>query len=226
MSRFGNDTQYRVESAKMLATFIHLQQGTPYVYQGEEIGMTNVAFDSINDYQDIESLNMYKELVGEKGLNPNDVLALIRAKGRDNARTPMQWDASRNAGFTTGTPWLKVNPNYPAINVTQALADKNSVFYYYQKLIRLRKEHPVFVYGAYDLILDDDEAIYAFTRTLENDRLLVILNFTQNAPVFALPPNIAFAGKELLLNNYAVDANEDIRQFTLRPYEARVYRLT
>ena len=225
VSRFGNDTQYRVESAKMLATFIHLQQGTPYVYQGEEIGMTNVAFDSINDYQDIESLNLYKELVGEKGLNPNEVLALIRAKGRDNARTPMQWDASRNAGFTTGTPWLKVNPNYPAINVTQALADNNSVFYYYQKLIRLRKEHPVFVYGAYDLILDDDEAIYAFTRTLETDRLLVILNFTQNAPVFALPPNIAFAGKELLLNNYAVDANEDIRQFTLRPYEARVYRL-
>ena len=225
VSRFGNDTQYRVESAKMLATFIHLQQGTPYVYQGEEIGMTNVAFDSINDYQDIESLNMYKELVGEKGLNPNEALALIRAKGRDNARTPMQWDASRNAGFTTGTPWLKVNPNYPAINVTQALADNNSVFYYYQKLIRLRKEHPVFVYGAYDLILDDDEAIYAFTRTLETDRLLVILNFTQNAPVFALPPNIAFAGKELLISNYAVDANEDIRQFTLRPYEARVYRL-
>ena len=225
VSRFGNDMQYRVESAKMLATFIHLQQGTPYVYQGEEIGMTNVAFDSINDYQDIESLNMYKELVGEKGMNPNDVLALIRAKGRDNARTPMQWDASRNAGFTTGTPWLKVNPNYPAINVTQALADNNSVFYYYQKLIRLRKEHPVFVYGAYDLILDDDEAIYAFTRTLETDRLLVILNFTQNAPVFALPPNIAFAGKELLISNYAVDANEDIRQFTLRPYEARVYRL-
>ncbi len=225
VSRFGNDTQYRVESAKMLATFIHLQQGTPYVYQGEEIGMTNVAFDSINDYQDIESLNLYKELVGEKGMNPNEVLALIRAKGRDNARTPMQWDASRNAGFTTGTSWLKVNPNYPAINVTQALADNNSVFYYYQKLIRLRKEHPVFVYGAYDLILDDDEAIYAFTRTLETDRLLVILNFTQNAPVFALPPNIAFAGKELLLNNYAVDANEDIRQFTLRPYEARVYRL-
>lgn len=226
VSRFGNDTQYRVESAKMLATFIHLQQGTPYVYQGEEIGMTNVAFDSIHDYQDIESLNLYKELVGEKGLNPNEALALIRAKGRDNARTPMQWDASRNAGFTTGTPWLKVNPNYPAINVKQALADNNSVFYYYQKLIRLRKEHPVFVYGAYDLILDDDEAIYAFTRTLETDRLLVILNFTQNAPVFALPPNIAFAGKELLISNYAVDANEDIRQFTLRPYEARVYRLT
>ena len=226
VSRFGNDTQYRVESAKMLATFIHLQQGTPYVYQGEEIGMTNVAFDSIHDYQDIESLNLYKELVGEKGLNPNEALALIRAKGRDNARTPMQWDASENAGFTTGTPWLKVNPNYPAINVTQALADNNSVFYYYQKLIRLRKEHPVFVYGAYDLILDDDEAIYAFTRTLETDRLLVILNFTQNAPVFALPPNIAFAGKELLISNYAVDANEDIRQFTLRPYEARVYRLT
>ncbi|GAK50251.1 oligo-1,4-1,6-alpha-glucosidase [Candidatus Moduliflexus flocculans] len=225
VSRFGNDTQYRVESAKMLATFTHLQQGTPYVYQGEEIGMTNVAFESINDYRDIESLNMYKELVEEKGWNPDDVLALIRAKGRDNARTPMQWDDSPNAGFTTGTPWMKVNPNYPAINVKQALADPNSVFYYYQKLLRLRKEYPIFVYGSYDLILDDDEAIYAFTRTLDNDRLLVILNFTAQTPVFTLPSNIVFADKELLLNNYAVESSEDIRQFTLRPYEARVYRL-
>ena len=225
VSRFGNDTQYRVESAKMLATFIHLQQGTPYIYQGEEIGMTNVAFDSINDYRDIESLNLYKELVEEKGWNPETVLAMIRAKGRDNARTPMQWDDSAHAGFTAGTPWIKENPNYPAINVKQALADPNSVFYYYQKLIRLRKEHPVFVYGSYDLILDADEAIYAFTRTMESDRLLVILNFTANAPVFDLPPNIAFAGTELLISNYAVDANADIRQFMLRPYEARVYRL-
>ena len=225
VSRFGNDTQYRVESAKMLATFIHLQQGTPYIYQGEEIGMTNVAFDSINDYRDIESLNLYKELVEEKGWNPETVLAMVRAKGRDNARTPMQWDDSAHAGFTTGTPWIKENPNYPAINVKQALADRNSIFYYYQTLLRLRKENPVFVYGSYDLILDADEAIYAFTRTMENDRLLVILNFTANAPVFDLPPNIAFAGTELLISNYAVDANADIRQFTLRPYEARVYRL-
>lgn len=225
VSRFGNDQQYRVESAKMLATFIHLQQGTPYIYQGEEIGMTNVAFDSINDYNDIESLNIYKEFVEEKGENPDDVLALIRAKSRDNARTPMQWDDSPNAGFTAGTPWIKVNPNYPAINVKQALTDQNSVFYYYQTLLRLRKEHPIFVYGSYDLILDDDEAIYAFTRTLENDRLLVILNFTDKTPVFTLPPQIAFADTELLLSNYAVEPSEDIRQFALRPYEARVYRL-
>jgi len=225
VSRFGNDGQYRVESAKMLATFTHLLQGTPYIYQGEEIGMTNVAFDAINDYRDIESRNLYQELVIEKGLKPEDVLALIRAKGRDNARTPMQWDDRTHAGFTSGTPWIKVNPNYPAINVKQALADPNSVFYYYQKLIRLRKENPVFVYGTYDLILDADEAIYAFTRTLENDRLLVILNFTHNTPVFVLPAHIAFVDQELLLNNYAVEPTEALRQITLRPYEARVYRL-
>jgi len=225
VSHFGNDQQYRVESAKMLATFTHLQQGTPYIYQGEEIGMTNAAFDSINDYRDIESLNIYQELVKEKGWNPGEVLALIRAKSRDNARTPMQWDDSPNAGFTTGTPWIKVNPNYQAINVKQALADPNSVFYYYQTLLRLRKEHPVFVYGRYDLILDDDEAIYAFTRTLDNDRLLVILNFTDKTPVFTLPPQIAFVDTELLLSNYAVESPEGIHQFTLRPYETRVYRL-
>ncbi|MCB9098601.1 MAG: alpha-glucosidase [Anaerolineales bacterium] len=225
VSRFGNDGPYRVESAKLLATFTHMLQGTPYIYQGEEIGMTNVAFDSIDDYRDIEALNMYHELVTEGGAAAQDVLAILHAKSRDNARTPVQWDDSPQAGFTTGEPWIKVNPNYTAINVQQALADPNSIFYYYQQLIRLRRENPVIVYGRYDLILDDHEEIYAFTRTLDDDRLLVILNFRETTPLFSLPAEIQFTGQELLISNYAVDAAEAIRSLTLRPFEARVYRL-
>jgi oligo-1,6-glucosidase len=225
LSRFGDDGRYRVESGKMLATFLHMLQGTPYVYQGEEIGMTNVKFESIRDYRDIETLNMYQDYVEDRGIDPKAVLSRIHAKSRDNARTPVQWDDSENAGFTTGTPWIKVNPNYKDINVKQALADPNSIFYYYQKLIRLRKEKPVVVHGSYDLILDEDRDIYAFTRTLGNERLLVILNFTKNNPVFALPDSVIFSGKELVISNYTVDSGEDIRQLTLRPYEARVYLL-
>jgi len=225
VSQFGDDRQYRVESAKLLATFIHMLQGTPYVYQGEEIGMTNVAFESIEDYRDVATLNMYREAVEEKGADPNQTLKIVHAKSRDNARTPVQWDSSAQAGFTAGTPWIKVNPNYKEINVTAALADPDSVFHYYKKLIQLRRDNPVIVYGSYDLILDAHEEIYAFTRTLENERLLVILNFSKNSPVFELPENIAFSSAELLISNYAVDADEDIRQFNLRPYEARVYRL-
>jgi oligo-1,6-glucosidase len=225
LSRFGDDGQYRVESAKMLATFLHTLQGTPYVYQGEEIGMTNVKFESIEDYRDIETLNMYHEFVEEQGLDPRDVMTMIYAKGRDNARTPMQWDASANAGFTTGTPWIKVNPNYTTINVAAERAEPDSIFHYYQRLIGLRKDHPVVVYGTYDLILDAHEQIYAFTRTLEDARLLVMLNFSRDTPVFALPTDLSFADNELLISNYAVDPAEDIRLLTLRPYEARVYRL-
>ena len=225
VSRFGDDRQFRVESAKMLATFTHILQGTPYIYQGEEIGMTNVAFESIEDYRDVETLNMYKELVGRKGADPKETLKIIHAKSRDNARTPVQWDTSEQAGFTTGTPWIKVNPNYKEINVADALADPNSVFHYYKKLIRLRRENPVIVYGIYDLILASHEEIYAFTRTLEGERLVVILNFSSNSPVFDLPENITFSRTELLINNYSVDPNEGLRQITLRPFEARVYRL-
>jgi len=224
VSRFGDDRQYRLESAKLLATFTHMLQGTPYVYQGEEIGMTNVAFESIEDYRDIESLNMYRELVDEKGMDPGAGLKLIHAKSRDNARTPMQWDASPQGGFTTGNPWMKVNPNYTEINVAQALADPNSIFYTYQKLIRLRGEHPVIVYGAYELLLADHPQIYAFTRTLENERLLVLLNFSRETAVFEAPAGLSTSGAELLIGNYAVDPAQDLRQFSLRPYEARVYK--
>jgi oligo-1,6-glucosidase len=225
VSRFGNDEDYRVESAKLLATFLHMLQGTPYIYQGDEIGMTNVAFDSINDYRDLETLNGYRELVEEKGIDPAVALAMIQPASRDNARTPVQWNDSEQGGFTSGTPWIKVNPNYPQINVEQALADPNSIFYYYQQLIRLRKANPIMVYGRYDLILDKDEQIYAFTRTLEDERLLVILNFSGNTPVFALPAGLSFTKNELMIANYEVDPAEDIQQVTLRPYEARVYRL-
>lgn len=225
VSRFGDDGQYRIASAKLLATFTHLLQGTPYVYQGEEIGMTNVAFASIDDYRDIETVNIYRELVEEKGIASQSAMAIIHAKSRDNARTPMQWDASEHAGFTTGTPWIKVNPNFTEINVKQALADPDSIFYYYQKLIRLRQDHPIIVYGTYDLILDADPEIYAFTRTWQGDRLLVILNFTRNTPIFVPPAHLSFTEQELLISNYAVDQAEDIQRLTLRPFEARVYQL-
>ena len=225
VSRFGNDQRYRVESAKMLATLLHLQQGTPYIYQGDEIGMTNVAFDSIDDYRDVETLNVYRELVNDRGLTPEAALQLIHARGRDNARTPMQWDAGAQAGFTTGTPWIKVNPTYTTINVQLARADQNSIFHYYRRLIQLRRDNPIVTYGTYDLILDDDPAIYAFTRTLDNDHLLVMLNFTANTPQFVLPAHIPASDRNLLISNYPVDPALDIRALTLRPFEARVYRL-
>jgi len=225
VSRFGNDGQYRVASAKMLGTFLHTLQGTPYIYQGEEIGMTNVKFGSIDEYRDVETHNMYREAVFKQGLDPALVLQRIYRKGRDNARTPMQWDASAQAGFTRSTPWIQVNPNYPLINTRQALADPASIFHYYQKLIELRKHYPILVYGTYDLILAEHEQIYAYTRTLADSRLLVILNFTQDEPLFMLPAEMACSTPKLLISNYAVTAPEELRQFTLRPYEARVYAL-
>jgi oligo-1,6-glucosidase len=225
VSRFGNDGRYRVESAKMLATMLHMQQGTPFVYQGEEIGMTNVAFELIEDYRDIATFNLYRELVDEKGMAPQAVMELIHARSRDNARTPMQFDDTANAGFTTGTPWIKVNPNYKTINVQQALSDPNSILAYYRQLIALRKANPVIVYGRYDLLLEADESIYAFTRTLEDDRLLVILNFTGDRALFKLNGTLPFSTAELLISNYPVDPGQGIQPLALRPYESRVYRL-
>src|SRR5215216_2050631 len=225
VSQFGDDGHYRVESAKLLATFIHMLQGTPYVYQGDEIGMTNVAFESIDDYRDVATRNMYREAVENKGVDPLEALKVVHAKSRDNARTPMQWDPSKQAGFTTGTPWIKVNPNYEEINVAEARANPESVFHYYKKLIRLRKENPVIVYGSYDLLLASHKEIYAFTRTLEEDRLLVILNFSANTSVFHLPEDFAVKSTELLISNYNINPDENIQEFSLHPYEARVYRL-
>lgn len=225
VSRFGNDKEYRVESAKMLGTFLHMLKGTPYIYQGEELGMTNVRFESIEDYEDLETLNMYNEKVNAKNEDPNKVMESIYAKGRDNARTPMQWDDSQNAGFTSGTPWLKLNPNYKEINAKQALEDQNSIFYYYQNLLKLRKKYDVIVYGIYDLILKDNEQIYAYTRSLHDEKLLVVCNFTSNEAEFKCPTNIYYNSSQILINNYDIEREESPSEITLKPYETRVYLL-
>lgn len=226
ISRWGNDApEYREVSGKMLATLLHTLQGSPYIYQGEEIGMTNVSFENINDYRDIETLNAYKELVEEGTLSHEELMKGIHERSRDNARTPVQWDDTENAGFTKGTPWIQVNPNFKEINAESALKNKDSVFYYYKELIELRKQNDIIVYGTYDLILEEDEEIYAFTRSLGEDKILVICNFTNNSPTFILPKDIDFTSTELLISNYEINQNEDISKIALKPYEARVYRL-
>jgi len=173
VSRFGDEGKYRKESAKMLATLLHTMQGTPYIYQGEEIGMTNVRFPSIDDYRDIETLNMYREKVLQQGEDPRKVLEAIHYMGRDNARTPMQWDDGPQAGFTTGTPWIGVNPNCRDINVKQAMADPDSIFHYYRRLIALRKQHDIMVYGEFVPLMEDHPQIYAYLRVLGGERWLV-----------------------------------------------------
>lgn len=213
VSRWGNDREYRAESAKMLATILHGMEGTPYIYQGEELGMTNVRFDSIEEYQDIETLNMYQERM-EKGYDKQDIMESIYAKGRDNARTPMQWDGSRNAGFTEGTPWIGVNSNYTEINAEQQLQDKDSVFRYYQKLIRLRKEHEIFVRGDFTLLLPEDESIFAYVREYQGQKLLVAANFTDQEVSFEISEQWKEA--KTLIHNYKEEASGR----KLRPYEA------
>ncbi|AVK49790.1 glucohydrolase [Clostridium sp. MF28] len=223
VSRWGNDKEYRVESAKMLATLLHGMKGTPYIYQGEELGMTNVRFEELEDYKDIETLNMYNERK-KQGYTHEDIMLSIYTKGRDNARTPMQWDDSQNAGFTSGQPWLKVNPNYKEINVKSQLKDENSIFNYYKKLIKIRKTNPVVVHGKYELILEENKEIFAYTRTLENEMLLVICNFTGNETEFVLERKFEFKSKELLISNYNVNENDPIDSIELKPYEARIYK--
>ncbi|AZB42009.1 alpha-glucosidase [Bacillus sp. FJAT-42376] len=225
VSRFGDDQKYRVESAKMLATCLHMMQGTPYIYQGEEIGMTNVRFDSIQQYKDIETMNMYKERVIDNKEDSAEVMKSIYIKGRDNARTPVQWDDSENAGFTEGTPWIEVNPNYKEINAKQAIGDPSSIFHYYKNLICLRKNHEIIVYGSYELILDDDPEIFAFIREYNGEKLLVVTNFSGNNPVFRLPEGLALGSdSELLAANYEGEHEGNHEEFTLKPWEARVYK--
>lgn len=217
VSRWGNDGKYRVESAKMLATMLHGMQGTPYIYQGEELGMTNVQFPDISDYEDIETLNVYKERIAA-GYPKEAVMKSIYARSRDNARTPMQWNDGRNAGFTDGTPWFALNPNYTVINAENALEDKNSVFYYYQKLISLRKEYQVFLDGSFTLLLPEDEKIFAYVRKNEDSELLVCVNFTDEE--LSLPEACKWHDGELLIHNYDGELGSE-----LRPYEAfMVYR--
>ena len=222
ISRYGNDsTEYREVSAKMLATCLHMMQGTPYVYQGEELGMTNVPFTSIDQFRDLDSINAYRELVEEqKVFTSEEMMRYLRYKSRDNARTPFQWDDSENAGFSTGTPWIMVNPNYKEINAKDQLERADSVFHYYQKLIRLRKEQEAIVYGTYDLLLPDSKEIYAYTRTLGEEKLLVVCNFYEPELSFELPEE--FAGGTCLISNYPEVSLK--AEMTLRPYEAFVIK--
>ncbi|MFD2654810.1 glycoside hydrolase family 13 protein [Gracilibacillus thailandensis] len=224
VSRFGNDKEFRVESAKMLGTFLHMLQGTPYIYQGEEIGMTNVRFDSIDDYKDIEILNMYKEKVIEGDEDPDKVMESIYVKGRDNARTPFQWNNSKHGGFTDGEPWIKLNSNYTTVNAEQAVHDEDSIYHYYRQLIQLRKTHPIIVYGDYQLILPDHDKIYAYLRNYENEKLLVVTNFSDQNVKFELPEDVSFEAEEKLIGNYDASEADTFTSFTLKPYEARVYK--
>ena len=218
VSRWGNDGDYRVLSAKMLATLLHGMKGTPYIYQGEEIGMTNVPFQTIDEFPDIETQNIYQERL-KAGFTEEETMYAIRAKARDNARTPMQWNAEKNAGFTEGIPWYRVNPNYKEINVEQALADPESVFYHYQKLIQLRKEHEVMVYGTYQLLFPEDEDLYIYTRTLEEEKWLIICNFHEKTRKLQCK-----GAGQVMLSNYAdTPAAEKITE--LRPYEAVIYQM-
>ena len=219
VSRFGNDSdEYREISAKMLATCIHMMQGTPYVYQGEELGMTNCPFNTLDNFRDLESINAFHELTEQGKMTEEDMMAAIGYKGRDNARTPMQWDDSAYAGFSTANPWIMVNPNYTKINAKDQVNREDSVFKYYQKLIKLRHESELIVYGTYDLILDDDKDIYAYIRTLGDKKLIVYCNFSENTREVELPEE--FTNAKVLISNY-IDAKVN-HKITLRPYEAIV----
>ena len=219
VSRWGNDREYRELSAKMLATLLHGMKGTPYIYQGEELGMTNAPFTSIKDFPDIETQNIYKERL-RAGFSEEETMCAIRKKARDNARTPMQWNAEKNAGFTTGTPWYQVNPNYTEINAEDAMSREDSVFYYYQKLIRLRREHEIMAYGIYDLLLPEDEDLYIYTRTLENEKWLILCNFHEKERVIT-----SMRMGRVILSNYA-DTPQLEELCLLRPYEAVIYQIS
>ena len=201
----------------MLGTLLHMMQGTPYIYQGEELGMTNMHFSSIGDYRDIDTLNAYREMTEQRGLTHEDMMARIHRHSRDNARTPMQWTDGPNAGFTTGTPWLGVNPNHTAINAAAQVDDPDSVFNHYRRLIALRREHDVITHGDYTLLLPEHPSIFAYQRCWEEQTLTVICSFSEEA--LMEDAIIPLCGGELLLGNYVPDNDQRL----LRPYEARVY---
>ena len=219
VSRFGDDTlKYREISAKMLATCLHMMQGSPYIYQGEELGMTNYPFQSPDEFRDIESINAYQEWCLSGKVSHEAFWPCITARSRDNARTPVQWDDTLQAGFTTGKPWIAVNPNYKEINAKAETADPNSVFHYYKKLIALRKEHPIMVYGKYEPLMEDSEELFVYTRTLEEKKLLTVCNFTDQELAFTIPEE--FVGKACLIAN--MENDYDKKEILLRPYEAFV----
>jgi oligo-1,6-glucosidase len=221
VSRFGDDGRYRVESAKLLATVLHLHRGTPYVYQGEELGMTNAPFAGPDDFRDIESVNHYRAAVAT-GEDPESVLSALRLRSRDNARTPMQWDASPGAGFTTGQPWITVNPNHVEINAAAQTGDPDSVLAHYRAVIALRHAEPAVAHGDFTMLLPDDPVVYAFTRQFDATTLLVVANFSAESVAAPVPEESEWAAAELVLGNYP--AGDPASTVLLRPWEARVYR--
>ena len=221
VSRFGDDGRFRERSAKLLGTVLHLHRGTPYVYQGEELAMTNMVFDGIENFRDIEAVNFLAEATS-LGRSPDDVLTVLRSRGRDNARTPMQWDSSPHAGFTSGSPWIEVNPNYKELNADSQIADPNSVFHYYRRLIELRHREPVVARGDFTMLLPDDPNVYAFTRRLDDVELLVLANFSSGHVSAQVPDAEAWLSSELVLTN--LDQGSRASSMELAPWESLIYR--
>ncbi|WP_194191332.1 glycoside hydrolase family 13 protein [Clostridium chrysemydis] len=223
VSKWGNDTKYRKESAKSLALMYFMQCGTPFIYQGQEIGMTNVRFESIKEYDDVKSINIYNESLA-LGESKEEALKYVWAVSRDNTRTPMQWDDSLNAGFTEGKPWIKINPSYKEINVKKEEEDENSILNFYKRIIKIRKENDALIYGKYDLILKDDEKIYAYTRKLEDEKFIIICNLTEEKALYEYE-EVVLKGENLIISNYEVSETEDTKKILLKPYECRLYRI-
>lgn len=226
VSRFGDDTSplFREKSAKMLATCLYMMKGTPFLYQGEELGMANAAFGKLEDYRDIETKNAFAELVNQFGIPEKTVMEHIRHTSRDNARTPMQWNDRKNAGFSSAEPWIGVNPDYVSVNAERERQDPNSVYHYYQKLISLRKHCPIIVYGRYELIEEGDPSVFAYTRSLDGHTLLVVCSFSKEAVKFTLPDEFRTGGRKMLIANWETGkSGEAENEILLRPYEARVY---
>ncbi|WP_449538139.1 glycoside hydrolase family 13 protein [Ferdinandcohnia sp. Marseille-Q9671] len=223
VSTWGNDKEYWMESATALGTMYFFMQGTPFIYQGQELGMTNVQFQSIDEYDDVATKNLYKEKRSE-GISHEDIMENIWATSRDNSRTPMQWSDEANAGFTTGTPWIGVNPNYVDINVEKQKQDQHSVLHFYKKMIELKKENKVFTYGTYDLLVEEDPQLFVYTRTMESDKVIVVANLSSEKAVCHLS-EVEFKQEGLLLSNYSVSTHDQLDKIELQPYEARVYRL-
>ena len=223
VSSWGNDNEYLEESAKAFALMYFMQKGTPFIYQGQEIGMTNVRFDSIEKYNDVKSINIYEEKINE-GVSVNEALKAVASISRDNARTPMQWDSTNYAGFSENTPWIDVNENYKSINVESQLANENSVLNFYKKLIKIRKKNPSLIYGRYDMILEEDEKIYAYTRTLDNDKYVVIVNLSDEEALYKYD-DLDLIYENLMLANYKVREHGILKEVVLKPYEARLYKV-
>ncbi|WP_333959994.1 glycoside hydrolase family 13 protein [Clostridium perfringens] len=224
VSTWGNDKEYLTECAKAFGAIYFLQKGTPFIYQGQELGMTNVKYHSISEYDDVKTINTYNERI-ESGVSEEIALKEAWVTSRDNSRTPMQWNSNKNAGFTEGKPWIGVNENYKTINVEVEERDENSVLNFYKKLIKLKKSNEALIYGVYDLILEDDENIFAYTRTLNNHKFLIMANLTEEKAKYIYEKE-KLNSKDLILNNYEVCAHENLTEFTLKPYECRVYKLS